>query len=97
MEQPVTYWDPSIAPSGMAFYTGDQFPGWENQMFIGALAHQHIRRVVLDGNEVVQQEELLRDDLGRIRDVRVGPDGFLYALTDEAEGSLYRLEPVEAQ
>ncbi len=95
MEQPVAYWDPSIAPSGMAFYTGDPFPGWENQMFVGALAHQHIRRVVLDGNEVVQQEELLRDDLGRIRDVRVGPDGYLYALTDEAEGSLYRLEPVE--
>lgn len=95
MEQPVAYWDPSIAPSGMAFYTGDSFPGWENQMFVGALAHQHIRRVVLDGNEVTHQEELLRNDLGRIRDVRVGPDGFLYALTDEAEGSLYRLEPVE--
>jgi glucose/arabinose dehydrogenase len=81
----------------MAFYTGDQFPGWENQMFIGALAHQHIRRVVLDGNEVVQEEELLRNELGRIRDVRVGPDGNLYALSDAAEGSLYRLEPVEAQ
>ena len=95
MEQPVTYWDPSIAPSGMAFYTGDQFPGWENQMFVGALAHQHIRRVVLDGNEVVQQEELLRNEIGRIRDVRVGPDGYLYALTDASDGALYRLEPVE--
>ncbi|NBB73489.1 MAG: PQQ-dependent sugar dehydrogenase [Bacteroidetes bacterium] len=95
MEQPVTYWDPSIAPSGMAFYTGDQFPGWENQMFVGALAHQHIRRVVLDGNEVVQQEELLRDEIGRIRDVRMGPDGYLYALTDASDGALYRLEPVE--
>jgi len=94
MEQPVTYWDPSIAPSGMAFYTGDPFPGWENQMFVGALAHQHIRRVVLDGNEVVQQEELLRNEIGRIRDVRVGPDGYLYALTDASDGALYRLEPV---
>jgi len=95
MEQPVTYWDPSIAPSGMAFYTGDQFPEWQNQIFLGALAHQHIRRVVLDGTEVVAQEELLRNEIGRIRDVRTGPDGYLYALTDAPEGSLYRLEPVE--
>jgi len=95
MEQPITYWDPSIAPSGMAFYTGDLFPAWENQMFLGALAHQHIRRVVLEGNEVVHQEELLRNEIGRIRDVRVGPDGYLYALTDASGGGLYRLEPVD--
>ena len=95
MKQPVTYWIPSIAPSGMAFYTGDRFPEWQNDIFIGALAQQHVRRVVLDGDEVTHQEELLRNELGRIRDVRTGPDGFLYVLTDAEEGALYRLEPVE--
>ena len=91
---PVIHWTPSIAPSGMAFYTGDVFAGWENNIFVGALAHQHVRRVVLDGDEVVHQEELLRNELGRIRDVRVGPDGFIYLLTDESNGELLRLEPV---
>ncbi len=95
MEQPVTYWDPSIAPSGMTFYTGDRFPNWRNQIFLGALAHQHVRRVVLDGDEVVHQEELLRGELGRIRDVQTGPDGYLYLLTDAPTGGLFRLEPVE--
>lgn len=95
VKQPVTYWIPSIAPSGMAFYTGDRFPEWENNIFIGALAQQHIRRVVLDGSEVIHQEEVLRNELGRIRDVRTGPDGFLYVLTDAEEGALYRLEPVD--
>ena len=94
MEQPITYWIPSIAPSGMAFYTGDRFPAWQNHIFIGALAQQHLRRVVLEGNDVVHQEELLREELGRIRDVRTGPDGFLYVLTDADDGALYRLEPV---
>ena len=95
MEQPVTYWDPSIAPSGMTFYTGDKFPNWQNQILLGALAHQHIRRVALDGTEVTHQEELLRGELGRIRDVRTGPDGYVYVLTDASNGGLYRLEPVE--
>lgn len=95
MEQPVVYWDPSIAPSGMTFYTGDAFPNWQNHIFLGALAHQHVRRVVLDGNEVVHQEELLREELGRIRDVKTGPDGYLYVLTDAASGGLFRLEPVD--
>ena len=95
MEQPVIYWTPSIAPSGMTFYTGDRFPEWKNNIFVGALALQHLRRVVLDGDAVTHQEELLRNDLGRIRDVRTGPDGYLYLLTDASDGSLYRLEPVE--
>lgn len=95
MTQPVTYWDPSPAFSGMTFYTGDQFPNWQNDLFMGALAHQSIRRVVLDGTEVTHQEELLRADLGRIRDVATGPDGYLYLLTDASDGGLYRFEPIE--
>ena len=96
-KNPVLHWtEPhSIAPSGMAFYTGDALPGWTGDIFVGALAEQHIHRVVLDGDEVSRQEELLRDEIGRIRDVRVGPDGHLHVLTDHSNGGLYRLEPVD--
>ena len=94
---PVEYWDPSPALSGMSFYTGDQFPEWQNDLFMGALAHLKILRVELnDNNEVVHQEELLRNELGRIRDVATGPDGYLYVLTDAPNGGLYRLEPVDS-
>ncbi len=92
---PLTEWSPSIAPSGMTIYHGDRFPGWSGDVFVGALAHRHIRRVVVEGQEVVRQEELLRDELGRIRDLRTGPDGNIYVLTDHSGGGLYRLEPVE--
>lgn len=92
MEQPVVYWDPSIAPSGMAFYDGDKFPNWRDDLFVGALAGQHLRRLELQGDQVIEQEILL-DDLARIRDVRSAPDGYLYVLTDESDGKLYRLEP----
>ncbi|MCS4121782.1 PQQ-dependent sugar dehydrogenase [Salinibacter ruber] len=92
---PVEYWDPSPALSGMAFYTGDTFPNWQGDLFMGALAHQKAMRVELDGEDVSDQEELLRAELGRIRDVATGPDGFLYLLTDAPEGALYRLEPAE--
>jgi glucose/arabinose dehydrogenase len=91
---PVEYWDPSPALSGMAFYTGDKFPNWQNHLFMGALAHQKMLRVTLDGQSVSHQEELLRAELGRIRDVVTGPDGYLYLLTDAPNGGLYRLEPV---
>lgn len=94
MEQPVLYWDPSIAPSGMAFYDGEAFPEWQGDLFVGALSHTHLRRLELDGDRVVAQEILL-DDLGeRIRDVRQGPDGFLYVLTDSDDGRVLRLEPL---
>ena len=93
--QPVEYWDPSPAFSGMAFSTGDAFPNWQNDLFMGALAHQKVLRVELDGNRVAHQEELLEQDLGRIRAVETGPDGHLYVLTDASDGGLYRLEPVE--
>jgi aldose sugar dehydrogenase len=89
---PLLYWVPSIAPSGMAFYTGDHFPNWRGNVFNGALVGRHIRRVVLDGNEVVHQEELLADYGERIRDVRDGPDGFIYFITDSPDGVLARLE-----
>jgi len=94
MAQPLHYWVPSIAPSGMAFYTGDRFPAWRGDLFVGALRDQMLVRLKLDGEKVVKEERILKNTLGRIRDVRNGPDGFLYLLTDEANGILARLEPV---
>lgn len=94
MEQPATYWVPSIAPSGMAFYDGDKLPGWKGDLFVGALAKTHLRRLRLDGTKVTEQEELLADLDERIRDVRSGPDGFLYVVTDDTRnGRVLRLEP----
>ena len=78
----------------MAFYTGTEFPRWRGDLFVGALAGRHLRRIVLHGGAVVLQEALLEDRLGRIRDVRQGPDGRLWLLTDERRGALYRIEPV---
>ena len=94
MEPPLLHWTPSIAPSGMAFYTGTEFPRWRGDLFVGALAGLHLRRIVLRGGAVVLQEALLEDRLRRIRDVRQGPDGRLWLLTDERRGALYRIEPV---
>jgi glucose/arabinose dehydrogenase len=91
MEQPVYYWAPSIAPSGMAFYTGNLVPLWKGNLFVGALAGQHLARLVLDGERIVGEERLLGDLGERIRDVRDGPDGALYVLTDSAEGRVLRL------
>jgi aldose sugar dehydrogenase len=94
LEQPVIYWTPSIAPSGLAMYRGDKFPAWKGDLFVGALAFKHLRRVHLDERgDVVNQEELLNDLQWRIRDVRAAPDGYLYVSTDEADGRVLRLEP----
>lgn len=93
MEQPLYYWVPSIAPSGMTFYKGNQFPAWKNSLFVGALKDRMLVRLELAGNEVITEERFLKGVIGRIRDVRQGPDGFLYLLTDENDGGLYRLEP----
>lgn len=93
MAQPLHKWVPSIAPSGMAFYTGDKFPKWRGSLFVGALKAQLLVRLELDGEKVVREERLLEGTLGRIRDVRSGPDGFLYLLTDESRAVLARLEP----
>jgi aldose sugar dehydrogenase len=92
LEPSVLHWTPSIAPSGMTFYTGDAFPQWRGNAFVGALAGQHLRRVVLDGTRVVSQEELL-SGRHRIRDVRTGPDGYIYLLVDAQNAPLLRLEP----
>ena len=93
MEPPLLHWTPSIAPSGMAFYTGAGFPRWRGDLFVGALAGRHLRRVVVRDGAVVGQEVLLEGSVGRIRDVRQGPDGHLWLLTDERRGALYRIEP----
>src|SRR3546814_20962703 len=93
MEQPVAYWVPSIAPSGMAFYGGEAFPDWRGDLFLGALAHRHLRRLELDGTEVVAQKELLAGLGERNPDVRRGPDGLPHALTDSYHGRLLRLKP----
>lgn len=91
MEQPIYYWDPSIAPSGMTFYSGDLMPEWKGNLFVGALAGTHLARLVLDGNKVVAEEKLLANLSERIRDVRQGPDGALWLLTDSDDGKLLRV------
>lgn len=94
MEQPLYYWDPSIAPSGMTFYAGDLFPEWRGDIFIGALRGQALVRVdVENGNLTGDEERLLEDEVGRIRAVKSGPDGALWLITDDAPGGLYRLTP----
>jgi glucose/arabinose dehydrogenase len=93
LEQPVYYWDPSIAPSGAAFYTGDRLPEWKGNLFVGALAGQALHRLVLDGEKVVGEEKLLADLGERIRDVRNGPDGAIWLLTDSPDGRVLRLVP----
>ena len=93
MEQPVYYWDPVIAPSGMAFYTGDAFPDWQGDLFIGWPGRRRPRAARLDGGRVAREERYLGDLGERIRDVRQGPDGLLYVVTDNPEGQVLRLEP----
>jgi glucose/arabinose dehydrogenase len=93
MEDPLHYWVPSIAPSGLAFYEGNHFPNWRGNMLLGALRDEMLVRLEVDGDKVVKEERMMKDTIGRIRDVRVGPDGFVYLLTDERRGILARLEP----
>jgi glucose/arabinose dehydrogenase len=95
MAQPLYYWDPSIAPSGMAFYTGEAFPEWRGNLFVGSLKFQLLARLELKDGEVEHEERFLEDVIGRIRDVRQGPDGFIYLLTDMGDAVLARLEPVD--
>lgn len=92
VEPPVLQFTPSIAPSGMAFYTGDVFPQWKGNLFVGALKFQLVVRLVLDGDRVVHEERLFTELGRRIRDVRQGPDGHLW-LVDETEGRILRLDP----
>jgi glucose/arabinose dehydrogenase len=97
MQQPVNVWVPSIGISGLMIYTGDKFPQWKGNMFAGGMNGQQLSRLTLDGQRVVSQE-LLVQRMGRIRDVRQGPDGYIYLVTDDREGKptpVYRMEPVE--
>lgn len=92
LEQPAKYWTPSISPSGMAFYTGDAFPGWRNSLFVGGLSARLLSRLEMDGERVVAEERLLQG-IGRVRDVRQGPEGKLYLLLDAADAPVLRLDP----
>src|SRR5690606_31352537 len=91
MEEPIYYWEVSPAISGMAFYDAQRFPAWRHSVFIGALKDRVLIRLQLDGNKVAREERLLKPQDQRIRDVRVGPDGFLYVLTDHANGKMLKV------
>jgi aldose sugar dehydrogenase len=93
MTQPTYFWDPVIAPSGLQFYTGNAFPAWRGSAFIGGMGSRRLVRLVLDGTKVVGEEHLLADRNQRVRDVRQGPDGMLYLVTDEAAGAVWKLVP----
>ncbi len=95
MEQPIYKWVPSIAPSGMMFYTGEAFPQWHGNLFVGSLKFGNLVRLELDGDRIVHEERLLNFEFGRIRDVIQGPDGFIYLLSDSRNGKLIRIRPKE--
>ena len=94
MEQPNKYWVPSIAPSGMTFYDKDLFPQWKGSLFVSALKPGDVRRLILDGEEVIS-EEILFDGIGRIRNIITAPDGSLILATDGKNGKLIRVKPVK--
>ncbi len=96
MEPPLYWWPQSPAISGMAFYDADRFPAWRNSVFIGALGSQDLIRLTLEGDRVVAQERLLAERKSRIRDVRLGPDGYVYVLTDASPGELLRVAPAQS-
>lgn len=93
MEQPVYYWDPSIATSGLAFYTGSLFPAWKGNILVGGLSGAQLSRLVVEGGKIVAEEKLLEDRGDRIRDVRVGPDGAIWLVVDDSDGKILRLTP----
>ena len=93
LEQPLRHWDPSISPSGLTFYEGDMFPEWQGDLLTGGLSGHVLVRLDVEGDEVVNEERLFAGELGRIRDVQVGPDGAVYVLTDAENGRLIRIVP----
>ena len=93
MEQPLYYWDPSIAPSGLAFVRSDLFPAWEGDLLVGALKYRMLVRLDVENGQIVDEERLFADRFGRVRDVRMGPDGAVWLLTDERDGALVRIAP----
>jgi aldose sugar dehydrogenase len=95
MEQPLHTWVPSIAPSGMTFVTGAPWTRWRNNLLVGALRGQALVRLELSGQQITHEERILQAQVGRIRDVRTGPDGLIYVLTDDTDGALLRLAPID--
>jgi len=95
MEQPLLHWTPSIAPAGMAFYAGDKFPAWRGNLFVGSLKFRSLHRVVFENGRPKHEEAMLKPLGETIRDVRAGPDGYLYIATDNPEGRIIRLEPAQ--
>jgi glucose/arabinose dehydrogenase len=93
MEQPLWHWTPSIAPSGMAFYTGALFPAWRGSLFVGSLNRAVLIRLDVEGEKVVREERLIETLGDNIRDVRQGPDGALWLLTQSAQGRILRVSP----
>ena len=93
MEQPVHYWDPSIAPLGMMIYSGKLWPDWKGDIFVGSLKFKLISRLDRDGDQITSEERLFKPTYGRVRDIREGPDGAIWFLTDEDNGALYRITP----
>ena len=97
MEEPVYYWDPVIAPSGLAFYTGDLFPQWKNSLFVGGLRGAMLARLEIVNDKVVAEEPLLTEFRARIRDVRVGPGGEVYVFTDSGTPSMSAKTPATSK
>jgi glucose/arabinose dehydrogenase len=101
LESPYMFWVPSIAISGLSFYTGDKFPEWKGNAFVGSMMHGrirwtgHVERISFENGQPIQREPILAELRQRIRDVRPGPDGLLYVLTDQNPGVLLRIEPAE--
>jgi aldose sugar dehydrogenase len=95
MAQPIHYWVPSIATSSLLFYTGDKFPGWKGNAFVSSLKFGQLARLEIQNNKVIKEERLINGAIGRIREVQQGLDGYIYMLTDESNGKLYRLKPID--
>ncbi len=94
MEQPLHYWIPSIGPSGMAFITGNKYKGWNGHLLVGSLRFKYLNLCKIQGNKVVKEEILLKN-IGRLRDVRISPDGYIYVAVENAAGSIFRLMPMK--
>lgn len=95
MEQPVHHWIPSIATSSLMFYTGEKFPGWKGNAFVGSLRFGQLARLEIDGNKVIKEERLVNGKVGRIRDVQQGLDGNIYIITDDSNGKVFKLKPLD--
>ena len=91
MEQPIHYWDPSIAPAGIDFYDGKLFPKWKNDLLVTSLKFGLISRLKIVNNKVIEEERIFRDDFGRLRDIKTSPSGSIMFITDERNGGLYEI------